>query len=324
MSALFVLQTARRRLAAVTLLSLGLCGAPALAEPLSVFVSVLPLETFVEQVGGERVDVRVMVMPGQSPATYEPSPKQIAALAEADLYIRIGVPFEQAWMDRIRAANPDMPVLDLREGLPLRRLENHTHDEHGHEHGHEHAPDHAHEGAHDHAESEAADPMDPHIWTSPRMVRLMAESIRDALSRLDPAGTQAYAVNQSAFDERLQTLDAELAAMLSEIQDRSFLVYHPAWGYFADAYGLEQVPIELSGKEPGPRRLAQLVDQAKEAGARVILVQPQFDQRAAKQVARAIGGRVEAMNPLSADYAETLRALAALLVEAYAASGDAR
>jgi len=158
--------------------------------------------------------------------------------------------------------------------------------------------------------------MDPHLWTSPRLVRRMAVAIRDALSRLDPDGAAIYAANQAAFDEELVGLDADLTASLSHLDSRSFLVYHPAWGYFADAYGLTQIPIEREGKEPGGRRLIALIQQAQAVGARVIFVQPQFNRRAADQVAHAIGGRVETADPLAANYAPSLRRVAALIVEA--------
>jgi zinc transport system substrate-binding protein len=269
-------------------------------EPLDVFVSVLPLQGFTERIGGERVRVHTMVQPGQSPATYEPTPRQIAALADADLYLRVGVPFEGAWMKRIASANADMPVVDLRDGIDLRPQEAHNHGDHGthEEHGHTDGGQEA---------------MDAHVWTSPRLVRRMAETIRDALTELDPEGADIYRRNQAAFDAELAALDAELAERLAGLTRRSFLVYHPAWGYFAEAYGLTQVPIEQEGKAPGARRLAALIDQARANDARLILVQPQFDQRAAEQVARAIDGRVEAVDPLSSDLAGNLRRLAELI-----------
>jgi zinc transport system substrate-binding protein len=218
-------------------------------------------------------------------------------------------------MKRITATNPDMPVVDLRDGLRLRPQEAHRHDDDGHhgQHGHESGAGSAAAGGH------AA--MDAHVWTSPRLVRQMAETIRAAFTELDPAGADTYAANQAAFDAGLAALDAELQDRLAGLNNPSFLVYHPAWGYFADAYGLTQVPIEQEGKEPGARRLAALITQARAEGARVILVQPQFDRRAAQQVARAIDGRVETVDPLSPDYAATLRRLADILVDADATSG---
>lgn len=303
----------RRRRRTTGLLALLLCCAalPVAAAPLQVFVSVLPLATFAERVGGDRVQVHTMVQPGHSPATYEPTPRQIAALADAALYLRVGVPFEAAWMKRIMATNPDMPVADLRDGLRLRPQEAHRHDDAG-QHGHA-------GGAGSAAGGHAT--MDAHVWTSPRLVRQMARTLRDAFTELDPAGADAYAANQAAFDAELAALDDALQQRLAGLNKRKFLVYHPAWGYFADAYGLTQVPIEQEGKEPGARRLTALITQARTEGARVILVQPQFDRRAAGQVARAIGGRVETVDPLSPDYAATLRRLTDILVDADATSG---
>jgi zinc transport system substrate-binding protein len=279
------------------------------AGRLTVFASVLPIRTFVEQVGGERVDARVMVLPGQSPATYDPSPRQVAALAEAALYLRVGVPFEDAWMRRIRAANPEMVVVDLRQGLPLRPLEEHDHD---HDHG-----DHDHD--HDSGPGDAdgsGEAMDPHVWTSPVLARAMTAVIRDQLTALDPAGGEVYRANRAAYAAELDGLDAELRAMLDALDNRRFMVYHPAWGYFAETYDLTQIPIEREGKEPGPRRLTGLIEQARAFDIRLILVQAQFDERAARQVAKSIGGRVETVDPLAPDYVATLRRLGRLIAAA--------
>ena len=284
------------------------------APALSVVVSVLPLATFVEAVGGERVAVQTMVLPGQSPATYDPSPKQIAALADADLYVRVGVPFEAAWMKRIRAANSNMPVLDLRDGLPLRPQEDHVHDVHEHEHAEGTGSDHPDAQA----GQAAPDGMDAHVWTSPRLVQRMAVAIRDALTELDPGGAALYAANQAAFNTELTALDAELSAALSGLESRNFLVYHPAWGYFADAYGLTQIPVEREGKAPTARRLTALIEQARAADTRVIFVQRQFDRRAAARVAHEIGGRVEAVDPLAPDYVANLRHVAGAIASAQA------
>lgn len=269
------------------------------AEPLGVFVSVLPLKTFVEAVGGEHVAVETMVRPGFSPATYDPTPQQIGALARARLYVRAGVPFEAAWMARIRGANPDMTVLDARQGIDLRPLPHHDHGDDGHGHG-------------DPGEGQ----MDAHVWTSPLLARTMAANIRDALTTLDPAHADVYAANYRAFATEMEDLDQEIRDLLGELRHRRFMVFHPAWGYFAAAYDLEQVPIEYQGKQPGARALAALIERARAEGVKVVFVQPQFDRKAAAQVARAIGGRVEAMDPLAADYQDNLRRVARLIAAA--------
>jgi zinc transport system substrate-binding protein len=270
-------------------------------RPLSVFVSVLPQKTFVERVGGNRVQVQAMVRPGDSPHTYDPTPRQVAALAEADLYVAVGGTFEDAWMDRIRATNPRMRILNSGEGLNLRAMNGEDDDD---------------EGAHveEHAKSEQA--TDPHLWTSPPLVKQMVERIRDTLSELDPAGAPIYTHNAAVFSAELDDLDRDIRAQLAGLTSRRFMVFHPAWGYFADTYDMTQVPIEREGKEPGPRALVALIDQARREQVKAIFVQPQFSQKAAAQIASAIGGRVEVINPLAADYIPNLRRVAAILAEA--------
>lgn len=277
------------------------------AEPLQVFVSVLPQKTFVEKIGGDHVDVQTMVRPGHNPHNYDPTPQQITALTKAALYVRTGIPFEQVWMERLRATNPKMQVLDARDNIDLRTIEQHDHGD-GH-HGH-----HSHETHHE-AHSNKAE-HDPHIWTSPPLVKDMTANIRDALIELDPANSQDYTENYAAFAAELDTLDSEIRAILKDAPTRKFMVFHPAWGYFADTYGLTQIPIEKEGKEPGARALTALIQQAKDENVKVILVQPQFSKRSAEQVAQAIDGRVVAIDPLSPDYLTNLRRIAQLVAEA--------
>ncbi|MBA1146288.1 zinc ABC transporter substrate-binding protein [Ectothiorhodospiraceae bacterium WFHF3C12] len=267
---------------------------PVAAPALEVFVSVLPQQTFAQRVGGEHVDVRVLVQPGQSPATYDPSAQQLTALENADVLFRIGVPFERSWVGRIRKAMPELPIVDLSEGLTLRPL-----------------TDHAHDGA-----DGADEPIDPHVWTSPPLVMEMTRRIAETLSRLDPAHESEYRRNADAFIGELQGLDAEIRQTLAGGEGRAFLVYHPAWGYFADTYGLRQVAIEAAGREPGPRQLARTIERAREAGVRVIFVQPQFSRTNADAVARAIGARVVSADPLAADYMANMRRVAGAFAEA--------
>jgi len=301
------------------LIVLSLVPAVGVAEPLRVFASVLSIKMFVEKIGGEYVDARAMVRPGFNPHTYDPTPQQISALADAVLYIRTGIPFEEAWMERIRSANPGMQVLDARDSISLREIEAHSDDEPGHD-----AEHHTEEG--DSRVQGADDPrdypdepnahateldddheQDPHVWTSPPLVIQMVGAIREKLAELDPAHAAIYAQNHNAFVAELEALDRELHGLLDPLPNRRFMVFHPAWGYFADTYGLTQVPIEHEGKAPGARALAALIDQAQQEKIKVVFVQPQFDRRQARQVAQAIGGAVIAVDPLAADYVDNLR-----------------
>jgi zinc transport system substrate-binding protein len=262
-----------------------------LAEPLRVFASVAPIQTFVQKIGGEHVDARAMVRPGFNPHTYDPTPQQISALSSTVLYVRTGVPFEKAWMERIHSANPGMQVLDARDGITLRDMEAHAHDK-----------DDAHAAKHNHDHEQ-----DPHVWTSPPLVKQMVGGIRDKLAEFDPAHAMEFTRNHDAFVAELDALDAELHTLLDPLPNRNFMVFHPAWGYFADSYGLIQISIEHEGKEPGARGLAALIDQAKQEKIKVVFVQPQFDKRQAGQVAQAIGGIVVAVDPLAANYVDNLR-----------------
>jgi len=279
-----------------------LCLSTALpgADRIQVFVTVLPQQTFVEQVGGPHVQVEALVGAGSNPHAYEPTPGQIARLAEADVYFGIGLPMEAAWMKRIRAVNPEIRVVDLSDGISRRRLE-------AHEHKHGAEPDHHHE-----SDSE----QDPHIWTSPPLVIGMAERIAGTLSEFDPEQAAEYEARRADFIAELKALDADTRARLDRLTHRRFMVYHPSWGYFAETYGLTQIPIEAEGKEPGPRRLAALIDQARRENVRVILAQPQLSTKAAEQVAREIGGRVEVVDTLAADYIGTIRHLTRVLTSA--------
>jgi len=301
------------------LLILSLVPPVVIAEPLRVFASVVPIQSFVEKIGGEHVDARVMVRPGFNPHTYDPTPQQISALAGAALYVRVGVPFETAWMMRIQSANPSMQVFDARDGIALREMKDQDQDApgHGDKHGKEEAESHGQDahGEHDshakhysrEAEHHGHHQQDPHVWVSPPLVRHMVGRIRDKLAELAPGHAADFARNYDAFVAELDALDNELHKLLGPLSNRKFMVFHPAWGYFADAYGLTQVPIERQGKEPGARALVALIDQAKRENIKVVFVQPQFDKRSAAQVARAIGGVVVAVDPLAADYVDNLR-----------------
>jgi zinc transport system substrate-binding protein len=248
---------------------------------MSVFVSILPQKYFVERIAGSQAEVSVMVGPGDSPATYEPMPRQIDALSRARVYFQIGVPFERVWMTRLRAANTGMVVVDTTVGIQ-RRLG------------------------------------DPHVWTSPMLVKSMAGRIRDAFVKLDSTHAEDYEHNYRRFAADLDALDAEIRARLSSNAGDAFLVFHAAWGYFAEAYGLRQIAIEAEGKEPGPRTLARVISEARALGIKAVFVQPQFSRASAEMIAQQIGGRVIAVDPLAENYIENMRHVVASFAEAMA------
>lgn len=289
---------------------------------ITVFTSIVPQEYFVERIGGDRVQVQALVTPGSSPATYEPTPRQMAALSEAKLFFRIGVPFENTFIPKIEGATDGLRIVDTRAGITLREMKAHHHlkddygaaehpdeDDHAHHEGNEHHPD-------DHAHHHHEGGTDPHIWLSPRLVKVQARTIADALIEADPAGQKTYEQNLAAFVKDLDALDADLTEALAPVRGKTFMVFHPAWGYFADAYGLRQEPIEIEGKEPTGRQLARMIEMAKDQGVRVIFVQPQFDRSSAERIAEAIDGVVVPIDPLARDYVGNLERVAATVREA--------
>ena len=267
-----------------------------------VFVSIAPQAYFVERVGGDRVTVETLVKPGHSPATYEPTPRQMAALSEARLFFRIGVPFENALIPRIAKTMASLRIVDTRDGITLQEMKTHRHDR-GADHTHAEAP----------ARREGKD---PHIWTSPRLVKQQARTIAAALTETDPDGKDVYERHLAAFVKDLDDLDARLSETLRPVAGKTFMVFHPSWGYFADAYGLRQEPIEIEGKEPNARPLARLMETARAKGVKVIFVQPQFSRAKAQTVAEAIGGAVVPIDPLARDYIRNLESVAAAVKEA--------
>jgi zinc transport system substrate-binding protein len=267
------------------------------SDRIKVFVSILPQAYFLERVGGEHVDVAVMVGPGQSPATYEPRPKQMAELNKARLYFRIGVPFENVWMERISKANPNMKVIDTRRGIELLSMKaHHRHDDEAHHH-------------------HRTGMKDPHIWLSLRLVKTQAQNMCAALIAEDFAHRSYYESNLRAFQGDLDKLDGELGEILKHIKIRKFIVFHPALGYLARDYTLEEIPIERQGKEPSAKVLANLIQRAKEEGIKVVFVQQQFGHASAEIIARAIGGKVVYIDPLAKDYLENMTKIAETFVK---------
>lgn len=274
---------------------------------LPVFVSILPQAYFLERVGGSHVDVEVLIGAGQSPHSYEPTPKQMAKLATARAFFSIGVPVEKGVLRKIRQSHKQLIIVETQQGITYRYLAGHDHD-----HGDSHGKAHNTEGPVTYAPAKAGQKTpDPHIWMAPKLVKIQARNICDALSRLDPAHKQEYEENLRAFDADLDRADARISRALAPLKGKKMYVFHPAFGYFADAYGLIQVPIEIEGKEPGARQLAKLIERAKKDGVKVMFVQPQFSARSAEAVARAIGGVVVPIDPLARDYLANIDRIAA-------------
>ncbi|MCJ7548924.1 MAG: zinc ABC transporter substrate-binding protein [Anaerolineae bacterium] len=266
---------------------------------LAVTVSVVPQQYFVERIGGEHVAVTVMVGPGDNPTTYEPKPAQLKALSRSAAYFSVGVPFESVWLDRIAGANPDMRIVDTIEDIERHLMV--THDDHEGEEG-----------------TEAVGAPDPHVWVSPELVKIQARTIYGAMAELDPDNAATYRANLDAFLADIDGLIAEIHGTLAGVADSKFMVFHPSWGYFAEDFGMEQVPIEIGGQEPSAQEMAHLVREARAEGIRVIFAQPEFSTVDAETIAKEIGGEVLLISPLAYDWLENLQTVANTFAEVLA------
>lgn len=292
---------------------------------LSVFVSIVPQKYFVEQIGRDLIEIHVMVPPGASPATYEPKPRQMIALSRANAYFAVGVPFERAWLKKLASVNPAMMIFhtdeDIRK-LPMKTNSNYEDTEKLHKQkkksrqrglGKEEDPfagkkryDNPEEG---NKNSGYRGIPDPHIWLSPLLVLKQTRAILNALCKLDPQYRLVYESNFRNFSSRVKELDDDLKQTLQgkEIQ---FMVFHPAWGYFAHDYGLRQIPIEIEGKDPKPAELKRLIEYARERKIKVIFVQPQLSSTSAQVIAGEIGAQIAYADPLAPDWMANLREVA--------------
>jgi len=266
---------------------------------MDVWVSILPQKEIVERIGGDAVRVSVLVGPGLSPATYEPTPRQMARLHDADLFLAIGVPFERTLVPRLEEVLGHERLVDGARGVARAPISsgkaagsNQDGDD-GHRHG----------------------SLDPHVWLDPVCVKALATTVCEELCRLQASDCRELRARLKAYEAEVDEADERIAALLSPYRGRRVLVFHPAFGYLLRRYGLEQVSVEIDGKEPSAKQLAALVEDARVSGSAVLFVQPQLAGRGARAVAEALGGRVVELDPLAPDLVENLERMAARVAE---------
>lgn len=273
----------RISLVLVACLILTGCGVRETAsDRVTIVVSVPPQAWVVERLAGPDCDIVIMVPPGANPTTYEPTLTQMRALAQADLYIRVGHPnfaFESAWFDKI-TADRNAASVNSSEGLESTEL-------------------------------------DPHLWASPKRMRRIAENVAERLSAVRGLDAAAIADSLVSLRAEIDALDAATAAALAPYRGRRFFVFHAAWGYFARDYGLEQVAIEHGHMEPTAANLEAVIAQAREAKARSIFVQPQFSHQSAGLVADAVGAKLVTVDPLSRDWPASMHSMTDELVREF-------
>jgi zinc transport system substrate-binding protein len=255
-----------------------LCGCVSQNEPptgkINVATTIAPLSDFVIAVGGDRVDVTVLVPAGAEPHTYEPTPSQMKDVAKANLYVMNGGGLE-FWMDKVLQVNKDMLIVDSSRGVKL--------------------------------VNESGGETDPHIWISLRNAAIQVNNICSGLIQVDPKNGEYYRKNRDDYLQKLKALDGEFNQTFAAKSGRIFIVYHPAWTYFARDYNLDQVPILENEKEPGPKYLGSIIDLARRNNITVIFVEPQYNPKSAEVIAQEIKAKVVALDPLGQNYLENMR-----------------
>ncbi|GJQ62150.1 MAG: cation ABC transporter substrate-binding protein [Melioribacteraceae bacterium] len=254
---------------------LSVLGCETKDEKDTIFVSVLPIKYFAEQIVGDYAAVEVMVPPGMSPATYEPLPAQIVKLSRAKLLFTSGVPFEKVWIKKIESSHPNLKIRASYDGIQLHE---------GHSHGDE------------------KDHLDPHLWTDPVFARQISQNIAQSLIELFPDHKSVFENNLKSLEIKLDSLDRQIKSILVDSDNTAFMIFHPALGYYAERYGLTQISIEQHGKEPSPKQLRNLIKIARDKGISQIFVQEQFSRTVAESIAGEFDIPVNVINPLSDDY----------------------
>jgi len=291
LSILAIIASMKKKLTLITLLFSAFLS----AQTKSV-VSIVPEQTFAKKIGGDEIEVAPMVMPGDSPHTYEPKPSQMRQIADADLYFAIGVEFENVWLPKFKDLNPHLALIDVTKGIekiPM-AAEDHTevhHEEHNNDHGHH----------------QALNSLDPHVWTAPSNVRIISRNIADALIKIDPSHEAAYRQGLKKWLEEVNATDQKIRQILSDVpKGTKFMVFHPSWGYFAKEYGLVQLPVEIEGKAPKPKALIKLIKEARRQKVRAIFTQPEFSDTSAQIIAKELGIPVIKVSPMAPDWSANL------------------
>ncbi|MDZ4171847.1 MAG: zinc ABC transporter substrate-binding protein [Methanobacteriaceae archaeon] len=259
------------------------------SQKILVVASVLPQKEFVDAVGGDKVQTVIMVPPGADPHTYEPKASQLQQITNAGMYVQVGsgIEFEISWMDKIKSFNQNMYIMNGSKGINLIKSSEDEHSTEDNSH---------HDEGHGHSES------DPHVWVSPLNAMIMVENIYQGLVKIDPKNKEYYLINKENYLKKLRQLDKNITSELSDKKGTKILVYHPSWGYFCQEYGLTQIAIEKEGKDPTPKGMAILINQAKKDNIKVIFISPQYNTRSAEVIASEIGGKVVSIDELAPDY----------------------
>lgn len=254
-------------------------------------VTIEPQRYFLEQIVGDAFTINTLVPPGSSPETYEPAPSVMVDMSNSLIYFMVGdLGFENAWSERLAANNPNVTIVNCSAGID--RME-----------GGE--ADHGHDAMHG--------DVDPHVWSSPRAVKLFTRNMLEAIVKADPGNEGTYRSNYEKLTEQLTTIDSLIREKLENASSRSFIIYHPALSYFANDYNLHQHSVEFEGKSPSPAQIRELVDLARRERINTVFIQRGFDKKNAEVIAREIDAEVFEIDPLSYDWDMELLRIADIL-----------
>lgn len=247
---------------------------------LKVAVSIVPQKTFVKAVGGDLVNVVTMIPPGNSPANYAPSPKELTKFSESDIYFSIGVPADLVnILPKAKEFNSNIKIVKLHERVKNVYKERNF----------------------------SSNSRDPHIWLSPKRVKVMIKIIKEELGEIDNINKEIYIENANKYIEKLNKLDEDIKDSLDKIKNNTFIVYHPIFGYFADDYGLEMLAIEKDGKEATPQRLQEIIDIANNRNIKTVFYQAEIDSKQSRAIVEEIDGKAVLIKPLAEDYIKNMR-----------------
>lgn len=284
------------------------------AEKIRVAASIAPVKFLLERLGKEHLDILILVDKGADPHSYEPKPGQLKNIHDSELYFSIGLPFEEIWTARFKELSPKLRLVDL--GQDVKHLELEL--GHASHEVHSHAEDSADKGGSEAEHNHEAE--DPHLWSSPANMKIMAHTAAEALISVRPELADEIKSNLAALNTEIDGIDAKIRELLSQLppDKKAFMVFHPAWAYYARDYGLRELAVEQEGREPGPRKLKQLAEAAAEAKAGLMVVQPQFSMRMAESLASSLYMKVVTLDPLSEDWPGAMLGLAQAMVDTYA------
>jgi zinc transport system substrate-binding protein len=283
------------------------------ANGIVIAVSILPQKYFLERVGGNRVTALVLVGPGQNPHSYEPTPRQMAALAASRAWIKSGTDFEISLEPKIRKQYPALSIVDGTAGVFFRELEKHSHADEQGENGESAQTSEIDGNSNDENSLGLELNIDRHSWLGRVPAKIMAGWVRDTLISIDPAGEALYRANCESL---VADIDAEfdsLKTRLAPLEGTKVFVFHPSFGYFLDEFGITQEAVEIGGKEPTARALAALIEEAKRDKPSAIFVQAQFSVNAAKKIADSVGAEVISLDPLAPDWLANIKSMGSVL-----------